>query len=172
MHRALTLLFRRDPSRDRAEEKVHYEGYEILWPDERPVAVGVDAFCKHGQRLLGLGRHLEGRSSRVLEMLCFPKPIREAAMTKLQGHRVRRFYLERQGRTGRLHFLDGTPTAVVIDMDRDEEEILAWLGLPDLNDGERQWFDLAARPLGEVSECTMDIAPVYESHVLAQNASV
>lgn len=51
--------------------------------------------------------------------------------------------------------MDGTPTAVVIDMDRDEDEILNWLGLPDLIDGERQWFDLAARPLEDDQELPM-----------------
>ena len=40
MSRKLQLLFRRDPSRDRQDGNIHYEGYEILWPDGRPVALG------------------------------------------------------------------------------------------------------------------------------------
>src|SRR5262249_21370338 len=58
MTRTLTVLFRRNPARDRDNANVAYEGYEMLWPDGRPLAVGLEAFCKHGQRLLGLGRHL------------------------------------------------------------------------------------------------------------------
>src|SRR5436190_20238283 len=38
MSRTLTILFRRDPSRDRQTEKASFEGYEILWPDGQPVA--------------------------------------------------------------------------------------------------------------------------------------
>ena len=54
MPRTLTVLFRRDPSRDRQCEAIRFEGYQVCWPDGRPVAVGLDAFCTHGQRLLGL----------------------------------------------------------------------------------------------------------------------
>ena len=60
MSRTLRILFRRDPAKDRHRENIFFEGYQVLWPDGRPVAVGLDAFCKHGQRLLGLGRHLAG----------------------------------------------------------------------------------------------------------------
>jgi hypothetical protein len=63
----------------------------------------------------------------------------------LPGSRVRRFFVERQGRQGRVHFMDGTPTAIVMDLDQDEELVLQWIGLAGLPDGERQWFDLAAR---------------------------
>src|SRR5947209_9818253 len=124
MARTLQVLFRRDPSKDRQDQDVHYEGYEFLWPDGRPVAVGLDAFCSHGQRLLGLGRHLQGCTEKLLELMCFPLSGREDAMTKLPGHRVRRFYIERTGRQGRLHFMDGTPTAIVMEVGRDESRVL------------------------------------------------
>jgi hypothetical protein len=41
MSRKLTLLFRRNPTRDRVEKDIPFEGYEVLWPDGRPVAVGL-----------------------------------------------------------------------------------------------------------------------------------
>ena len=145
MARRLTVLFRRDPSRDRQQGLIHFEGYEVLWPDGRPVTVGLDAFCKHGQRLLGLGRHLAGCSERLIELICFPLDGREDALTRIPGHRVRRFYLERRGRRGRIHFLDGTPTDTVFELERDEYPVLEWIGLPLLRDGGRQWMDLAAR---------------------------
>jgi hypothetical protein len=110
MHRALTVLFRRDPSRDRRDGPIPFEGYAICWPDGTPVAVGLEAFCLHGQRLLSLGRHLAGRPERLLELICVPLRGREDDLTRLPGHRVRRFCLRRQGACGRLHFLDGTPT--------------------------------------------------------------
>ena len=147
MSRTLRLLFRRDPSRDRQDKHIQFEGYQFLWPDGRRVNLGLDAFCKHGQRLLGLGRHLRGERERLVDLLCFPLADIEASITKLSGHRVRRFALQRHGRQGQLYFLDGTPTTIVLDLDRDEPPVLHWIGLPALLDGERQWFDLAARPV-------------------------
>jgi hypothetical protein len=147
MPRTLTVLFRRDPSRDRQCERIHFEGYQVHWLDGRPVTVGLDAFCTHGQRLLGLGRHLRGRSQRQIELLCFPLHDREADLTKLPGARVRRFLLQRTGSQGRIHFLDGTPTTVVFDLHNDEYRVLHWIGLTNLRDGEGQWFDLAARAI-------------------------
>jgi hypothetical protein len=44
--------------------------------------------------------------------------------------------------------MDGTPTAIVIDLDQDEESVLQWIGLAGLPDGKRQWFDLAVRAAG------------------------
>lgn len=146
MPRTLKVLFRREPSRDRMENDIAFEGYEFLWPDGRPLAVGFDALCKHGQRLLGLGRHLKGCRERMMEVLCIPLRDREDEMSRLPGARVRRFMLKREGRQGRLHFLDGTPTTVIFDLDRDEAPVLHWVGLPGLADGGELWFDLAARP--------------------------
>jgi len=147
MSRTLRVLLRRDPSRDHVEEGISYEGYQFLWPDGRPAAVGLTALCKHGQRLLGLGRHLAGARERLVDLILFPLPNGEAPLTRLPGHRVRRFSLRRQGRQGRLYFLDGTPTTVVFDLDRDEAPVLHWIGLPALNEGQQQWFDLAVRPV-------------------------
>lgn len=146
MSRTLRLLIRRDPSRDRVEEAVRYEGYKVFWPDGRPADIGLTAFCKHGQRLLGLGRHLAGARERLVDLIFFPLADGEASLTRLPGHRVRRFSIRREGRQGRLFFLDGTPTTVVFDLDRDEAAVLHWIGLPSLRDGQQQWFDLAARP--------------------------
>jgi hypothetical protein len=147
MSRTLTILFRRDPSKDRSREDIDYEGYEALWPDGLPVATGLDAFCRHGQRLLGLGRHLAGRRERLIQMTCFPLSGRDDDLNRLPGHRVRRFFIERTGRVGRIHFLDGTPTTTVFEMGRDEPRVLHWIGLTSMVDGERQWFDLAALPM-------------------------
>jgi hypothetical protein len=79
-------------------------------------------------------------------MIYFPLAGLEAQLTRLPGHRVRRFFLLRGGRQGRLHFFNGTPTSIVLDLDRDEQEVLNWIGLPALHDGEAAWFDIAARP--------------------------
>jgi hypothetical protein len=145
--RAITLLFRRDPSRDRQRGSLRFEGYQFYWPDGEPVSLGFDVFCLHAQRLLGLGRHLAGRHERLVEMLCFPLQGREEDMTKLPGYRVRRFNLRRHGRLGRIYFLDGTPTEAVSEMGRDDRRVLDWIGLTALPPDGHQWFDLAARPL-------------------------
>ncbi len=124
---------------------IHFEGYQVCWPDGRPVHTGLDAFCKHGQRLLGLGRHLAGCRERLIELICFPLSGRDDDLVRIPGHRVRRFFLERRGRRGRIHFLDGTPTDTVFELGRDEYRVLEWIGLPAMREGEQQWMDLAAR---------------------------
>ena len=154
MSRSLTVLFRRDPSRDRIQGAIHFEGYEVLWPDGQQVKVGLDAFCKHGQRLLGLGRHLAGCTERLMELIFFPLDSREDDLTRIPGHRVRRFCLKRQGACGRVHFLDGTPTETIFRVDRDEPRVLEWTGLPALSEGEEPWFDLAARVVEENADQT------------------
>lgn len=144
MSRSLTILFRRDPSRDRHTERAHFEGYTPLWPDGRAVNVGLDAFCTHGQRLLGLGKHLAGCREKLIRIICLPVACGDQAMNRLPGHRVRRFFVERHGAVGRIHFLDGTPTTVTFELGRDEPRVIHWIGLADIADGERQWIDLAA----------------------------
>ena len=71
----------------------------------------------------------------------------EAPIHRLPGHRVRRFFMERTGRQGTLHFMDGTATTVVFDMDHDDGRVLHFFGLTGLEDGDRSWFDLAATPV-------------------------
>ena len=144
MSRTITLLFRRDPARDRQDESVHFVGYLPLWPDGRPVAVGMDAFCKHGQRLLGLSQHLAGCQEKLVRLICMPLKGRDDEINRIAGHRVRRFYLLRNGRAGRLHFMDGTPTTATFELDVDEPSVLHWVGLAALADGEIQWMDVAA----------------------------
>jgi hypothetical protein len=144
MSRTLILLFRRDPSRDRQTEKVHFEGYEPLWPDGRPVAVGLDAFCKHGIRLLGLGKHLAGCKEKLVKLVCLPISGRDDDLNRIPGYRVRRFYLQRTGDSGRIHFMDGTPTVATFELGFDDPRVIHWIGLNTIEDGEVQWFDLAA----------------------------
>src|SRR5437016_4338625 len=129
MSRTLTVLFRRDPTKDSHRENVHYEGYKPFWPDGRAVETGLDAFCKHGQRLLGLGKHLAGRPERLIKLVFHPLAGRDDDLNRIPGFRVRRFYIERRGACGRVHFLDGTPTSIVFEIGRDEPRVLNWLGL-------------------------------------------
>ena len=82
----------------------------------------------------------------MLDLVYYPLAGLEDALTRVPGHRVRRFFLLRGGRHGRLHFFNGAPTGIVLDLDRDEPQVLNWIGLPSLRDGEAGWFDLAARP--------------------------
>jgi hypothetical protein len=145
--RTITVVFRRDPSRDRRDEQVQYQGYQLLWQDGQTAGVGLDGFCRRGQRLLGLDRRLGNRPEALVELRCVALPEREAPLTRIPGCRVRRFLLKRAGPEGRLHFLDGTPTATAFHLDRDESRVLDWIGLPSLADGACQWVDLAARVL-------------------------
>jgi hypothetical protein len=144
MSRTLILLFRRDPSRDRQTETIKFEGYAPLWPDGRPVAVGMDAFCKHGLRLLGLGKQLAGCQEKLVKLVFLPLSGREDELNRIPGYRVRRFYLLRTGNVGRIHFMDGTPTVATFELGVDEAKVIHWIGLNTMADGEMAWFDLAA----------------------------
>ncbi|MSQ95167.1 MAG: hypothetical protein EXR98_11515 [Gemmataceae bacterium] len=119
-------------------------GYEPLWPDGAPVAVGLNAFCKHGQRLLGLTRHLAGCQEKLIKLICLPLSGRDDNLNRIPGYRVRRFYLQRTGTMGRLHFMDGTPTVATFELDQDDPRVINWVGLNLLDDGDALWFDLAA----------------------------
>ena len=145
MPRILTVLFRRDTRRDHWHDEVAYQGYQMFWPDGRAMTVGIEGFCRHGQRLLGLGRQMVGLPERLIELVCYPLADVEEPLTLSSGLRVRRLFLERSGSRGRLHFLDGTPTAIDFGLARDEPAVLDWIGLTALGDGQRQWLDLAAR---------------------------
>ena len=145
MERTLRVRLRPESARDRRSARISFDGYAILWPDGRPVSVGFDAFCKQGQRLLGLG----GRRQQEVDLICVPLDGRDDRLTRMPGHRVRRFFLHRTGRCGGLHFLDGTPTAIVLNLDCDEPRVLHWIGLSSLDEGEVGWFDLAARTVEE-----------------------
>jgi len=144
MSRSLILLFRRDPHLDRQNGEIQFEGYEILWPDGKPVSLGLNAFCKHGQRLLGLGKHLAGCQEKLVKILCLPLSSREDDLNRIPGYRVRRFCIRRSGSIGRLHFIDGTPTDTTFDLQSDDWRILHWIGLGEMHDGETRWIDLAA----------------------------
>lgn len=144
MSRSLTVLFRRDPSRDREDERSRFEGYLPCWPDGRPLGVEFGAFCKHGLRLFGLGKHLAGCREKLIRLICLPLSGREDDLNRIPGHRVRRFYIQRNGQRGRIHFMDGTPTIAEFELGRDDPRVLHWVGLADVADGEKQWMDLAA----------------------------
>ena len=144
-NRCLTLLFQRDPSRDRQANNIQFTGYKILWPDGQTVGIALDSFCTRGQRLLGLDRVMAGHQERFIDVLCFPLQNREDRLVKIPGHRVRRFYLERHGDTGRLHFLDGTPTETTFVIGRDEDRILNWIDIHGVEEGGQQWVDIAAQ---------------------------
>lgn len=155
------MLCRRDASRDRIEENIPYEGYDFFWPDGRPVTMGLTALCKHGQRMLRLGQHLAGARERLLDLIIFPLPDGEAPLTRLPGMRIRRFSLLREGRQGRICFLDGTPTSIVFDLDHDEAPVLQWIGLTALRDGERLWFDFTSRPVETAIPTPRPPSPSY-----------
>ena len=109
---------------------------------------GVELFhFDRGQRLLGLDRLPEDTPERLVEILCFPIDDPDRPITRLPGRRARRFFLHRSGPHGRLHFVDGTATAVDFVIGRDEPRVVEWIGLPDVPDNARLCLDLAARPL-------------------------
>lgn len=145
MYRTLTVLFVRDPSRDRQRGKVNYQGYRLLWPNRQPGNVGLDAFCQHGQRLFGLHRLLSDRQEALIKLIAFPVADRDQKIHRLPGYRVRRFFLKREGPVGRVHFMDGTPTDITFH-DDDDPDVRNWIGLSYLADGEVQWLDLTGTP--------------------------
>lgn len=152
MSRTLIILLRRDPTKDYERGTVHYQGYNPHWPDGSPLGVALDTLCQHGQRLLGLGKHLANCDERLIKMVLHPLNSMDDQLTKIPGYRVRRFYMQRTGNQGCMHFFDGTPTTAVFDVEKDEMKVLRWLGLDRMKDGEQFWFDLAAMPYEEQEE--------------------
>ncbi len=55
--------------------------------------------------------------------------------------------------------MDGTPTALVFELGRDEPEVLHWVGLTGLSEGERLWFDLAAGPVPLADPSADEVIP-------------
>src|SRR5262245_26206833 len=146
MARVLTVLFRRDSSRDRqTANAIALEGYQLLWPDGRPVTYGLQAFCRHAQRILGLQRCLAGCDERLLELTVFPLRGREDELTRVAGLRVRRFLMKRQGPCGRIHLLNDAPTEISFEVGRDEQRVVDWIGLTARRAGEQVWFDFTGR---------------------------
>jgi hypothetical protein len=152
MVRTLKILFRRDPARNRQLNDVNMDGFELLWPDGRPVASGLDAFCRAAQGILGLNRFMIGREERLLELIQFPLRSKEEQLVRVTGLRVRRLMIRRAGPVGRIHLINGAATAVTFEMGRDERRILDWVGLTGLRDGEHLWFDITVRAVDTVTE--------------------
>ena len=59
--------------------------------------------------------------------------------------RVRRLMVRRTGHVGRIHLINGAPTAVTFEIGRDEKRMVDWVGLTDLREGEHLWFDLTVQ---------------------------
>ena len=105
-------------------------------------------------------------------MIDFPLAGIEDDLTRLPGHRVRRFYLLREGRQGRLHFFNGIPTAVVLDLDRDEQHVLEWLrdsppfptgNLPGSTSPPAPQGRRTKTPLPSLLRCPSPVCPARES---------
>lgn len=144
----LTVLFRRRPGTEHAHGGITFAGYDIAWPDGRPVQTGLRRFCNVGARLL-LGRRSEGETTLV-RLTVHPVAGLEAALTRPGGGvRCRRLYAVRRGDNIRLHFLDGTPTEAVFHAAADEPRVLRWLQAERMRPGEPFWFDLASQTLAE-----------------------
>jgi hypothetical protein len=142
----LTILFRRQQSRDAASGNIVYSGYDIFWTDGRPVRVGLSRFCQMGSRLL-VGRRHEGDLA-VVKLTLYPVAGLEASLTRPGGGvRCRRFYALRHADHVRLHFLDGTPTEAVFDPAVDEWAVSRWLQIHRMQPGEPFWFDLASETM-------------------------
>ncbi len=142
----LTLLLQRCPQRDASSAGISYSGYDLFWPDGRPVRAGLHRFCRVGERLL-VGRDHAGDTALV-RLTLYPVAGLEAALTRPgRGIRCRRFYAVRQPSAIRLHFLDGTRTDVVFDPAVDEPEVLRWLQENRMLPVEPFWFDLASQTL-------------------------
>ena len=105
MSRTLRILFRRDPLSDRNAGNVNFEGYRILWPDGKPVATAMDAFCNQGQRLLGLGKHLAGCQEKIVNLVFLPLSGRDDGLNRIPGYRVPVSTLN--GRPDRAHSFSG-----------------------------------------------------------------
>jgi hypothetical protein len=142
----LIVLLRQRRERDEVGPGIAYWGYDIDWPDGRPVCVGLRRFCRHGTRLL-LGRHATVATALV-RLALYPVAALETSLTRPgPGVRCRRFYALREPDYIRLYFLTGDPTEVFFDPASDDPEVLSWLQAERMRPGEPFWFDLACQTL-------------------------
>lgn len=146
----LIVRFQRRPEAEHADDHVASLDYDISWPDGRPVQTGLSRFCNFGSRLL-LGRRYEGGTALV-RLIVHPVPGLEATLTRPGGGvRCRRLYALRRGDSIRLHFLDGRPTEVIFEADKEEPPVLRWLQADRMQPGEAFWFDLGSETLEETA---------------------
>jgi hypothetical protein len=142
--RELTVLLQRRRDRDASDQRINYAGYDIYWPDGRPVSVGLERFCQQGTRLL-LGRAHDPEMA-MIRLWTYPLRGLESPLTKPgPGVRCRRFYALRFRDLIRLHFFTGTPTEIVFDRETDDPEVLRWLHAERIRPEVPFWFDLASQ---------------------------
>jgi hypothetical protein len=146
---ALTVVLQRCPDKDGAKDGIHFAGYDIHWPDGRPVTLGLHRFCSQGTKLL-LGRGREPERA-LLRVTLYPIEGVEAGLTRPgRGIRCRRFYAVRDENEIRFHFFTGDRTEIVFD-ERDDPRVLHWLHAKYIQAHIPFWFDLASELL---PECT------------------
>jgi len=147
-HTELTFILQRCAARDAASDRIVYSGYDIAWPDGRPVSIGLRRFCQQGTRLL-VGKRTDPVTALVKVSL-YPVAGLEAPLTRPgRGIRCRRFYTVLTRGLIRLYFFTGTETEVAFDPEADDEEVLRWLQAERMRPGEPFWFDLASQTIRE-----------------------
>ena len=140
--RKLSVVLRRNESKDEQIGGIEYTGYDIFWPSgARVQGLAFDRFCKIGVRYI-LGRD----KPAVAEVDAYFVPLagRQELPPRVPGSRVRVLSLERDGPRLTVCLSDETPTDIVFDLEQDEEPVLRWLGARAVADPGRQWFGFYA----------------------------
>jgi hypothetical protein len=65
--------------------------------------------------------------------------------------------------------MDETPTTMTFEVGRDEPVVMEWLGLPSVQDGGRQWFDLAATELDTVIPASRPRRQIHQPMLVPQD---
>ena len=141
--RCIEVLMRRNTANDCNTQDADYAGFDFLWPDNQPVQVNLSQLCGIGVRLVFRESLPHEGSFRVQFYLV---PVDHHLAPRLAVPRTlkpRRIFFERQGPEVALHFINEFRTDVVFHQN-DDPRILHWVGLNQLAEGQRQWFDLLA----------------------------
>jgi hypothetical protein len=145
---ALDVILHRRRERDATKDDITFAGYDICWPDGRPVSLGLRRFCQQGTRLL-LGRARDPERALVRVTL-YPVNGLDASLTKPgKGIRCRRFYALRIQDEIRFHFFTGAETEIVFDGRQDDPEVLNWLHVEHIRPSIPFWFDLSSQLIVE-----------------------
>lgn len=145
LKKLICVKFIRETSLDSQKEDIQYSGFRFTWPDGEIIQTGLNKFCQRGMRLF-FGKEGLQTNEATLKLYCNQVSENDPLTKAPENVKVRRFILQRDGNLGTIFFVNGVVTDVAFDMEKEEKEVLQWIGLDTLKDKEKIFLDIYALP--------------------------